>query len=65
MSQLRTAPPSALRPSRAGAAARWMLSFVGFPIEEQFSIFGAAGAVTVTMLTAVLLHTRFLTEMNA
>ncbi|MEO6144604.1 MAG: hypothetical protein ABIP19_11545 [Dermatophilaceae bacterium] len=32
MSQLRTAPPSTLRPSRAGAAARWMLSFVGFPL---------------------------------
>lgn len=37
---------------------------VGVQVEEQFTVFGAAGAVTVTLLTAVLpvLHTRLLTE---
>jgi hypothetical protein len=32
MSQLSTAPPSTLRPSRARTIARWMVSFVGFPL---------------------------------
>jgi hypothetical protein len=40
---------------------------VGVQVDEQFTVFGAAGAVTVTLLTAVLpvLHTRFLTEKSS
>jgi hypothetical protein len=37
----------------------------GVQVEERFTVFGAAGAITVTLLTAVLpvlLHTRSLTE---
>jgi hypothetical protein len=40
----------------------------GVQVEEQFTVFGAAGAVTVTLLTAVLpvlLHSRFLTEKSS
>jgi hypothetical protein len=41
---------------------------VGVQVEEQFTVFGAAGAVIVTLLTAVLpvlLHSRFLTEKSS
>jgi len=53
-------------------AAAWSIGWavttaVGVRVEEQFTVFGAAGAVTVTLLTAVLpvLHTRFLTEKSS
>jgi len=67
----RTGPLAFLWP--AYLAAAWSIGWavttaIGVQVEEQFTVFGAAGAVTVTMLTAVLpalLHTRFLTEMNS
>ena len=54
----------------AYVAAAWAIGWavttsVGVQVEDQFTVFGAAGAVTVTVLTAVLpvvLNTRFLTE---
>jgi len=67
----RTGPLAFLWP--AYLAAAWSIGWavttaVGVQVEEQFTVFGAAGAVTVTMLTAVLpapLPTRFLTEMSS
>lgn len=64
----RTGPIAFLWP--AYLAAAWSIGWavttaVGVQVEEQFTVFGAAGAVTVTLLTAVLpvlLHTRFVTE---
>lgn len=39
----------------AAWAAGWAISTsVGVQVEDQFTVFGAAGAVTVTLLTAVL-----------
>ncbi len=54
-------------------AAAWALGWavttsVGVQVEDQFTVFGAAGAVTVTLLTAVLpvlLHARSLTEKSS
>ena len=64
----RTGPIAFLWP--AYLAAAWSIGWavttaVGVQVEEQFTVFGAAGAVTVTLLTAVLpvlLRTRFVTE---
>ena len=39
----------------AAWAAGWAISTsVGVQVEDQFTVFGAAGAVTVTLLTAAL-----------
>lgn len=54
-------------------AAAWSIGWAvttsaGVQVEDQFTVFGAAGAVTVTLLTAVLpvlLHTRSLTEKSS
>ncbi|MCW2737526.1 hypothetical protein [Nocardioides sp.] len=54
-------------------AAAWAIGWAvttaaGVQVEEQFTVFGAAGAVTVTLLTAVLpvlLHTRSFTEKSS
>ena len=67
----RTGPVAFLWP--AYLAATWSIGWavttaVGVQVDEQFTVFGAAGAVTVTLLTAVLpvlLHTRFLTEKSS
>lgn len=57
----------------AHLAATWSIGWavttaVGVQVEDQFTVFGSAGAVTVTLLTAVLpvlLHTRFRRERSA
>jgi hypothetical protein len=67
----RTGPVAFFWP--AYLAAAWSIGWavttsVGVRVEDQFTVFGAAGAVTVTLLTAVLpvlLHTRPLTEKSA
>jgi hypothetical protein len=67
----RTGPVAILWPPYVAAA--WAIGWavttsVGVQVEEGFTVFGAAGAATVTFLTAVLpvlLHTRFLTETGA
>lgn len=67
----RTGPLAFLWP--AYLAAAWSIGWdvttsVGVQVEDQFTVFGAAGAVTVTLLTAVLavlLHTRSLTEKSS
>ena len=67
----RTGPVAFLWP--AYLAAAWSIGWavttsVGVQVEEQFTVFGAAGALTVTLLTAVLpvlLNTRFLTEKSS
>ncbi|MGZ5403888.1 MAG: hypothetical protein ACXWDL_04510 [Nocardioides sp.] len=67
----RTGPIAFLWP--AYLAATWSIGWavttsVGVQVEDQFTVFGAAGAVTVTLLTAVLpvlLHTRSLTEKSS
>lgn len=67
----RTGPLAFLWP--AYLAAAWSIGWavttsVGVQVEDQFTVLGAAGAVTVTLLTAVLpvlLHTRSLTEKSS
>ncbi len=67
----RTGPLAFLWP--AYLAAAWSIGWavttsVGVQVEDQFTVFGAAGAVTVSLLTAVLpvlLHTRSLTEKSS
>ena len=67
----RTGPIAFLWP--AYLAAAWSIGWAattsaGVQVEDQFTVFGAAGAVTVTLLTAVLpvlLHTRSLTEKSS
>lgn len=67
----RTGPVAFLWPAYLSAA--WSIGWavttsVGVQVEEQFTVFGAAGALTVTLLTAVLpvlLHTRFRTEKSS
>lgn len=67
----RTGPVAFLWP--AYLAAAWSIGWavttsIGVQVEDQFTVFGAAGAVTVTLLTAVLpvlLHTRSLTEKSS
>ena len=64
----RTGPVAFLWPPYLAIA--WSIGWavttsIGVQVEEQFTVFGAAGAITVTLLTAVLpvvLHTRSLTE---
>ena len=54
-------------------AATWSIGWavttaVGVQVDEQFTVFGAAGAVTITLLTAVLpvlVRTRFRTEKSS
>lgn len=54
-------------------AATWSIGWavttsVGVQVEDQFTVFGASGAITVTLLTAVLpvlLRTRSLTEKSS
>lgn len=66
-----TGPVAFLWP--AYLAAAWAIGWVvttavGVQVEEQFTVFGAAGAVTVSLLTAVLpvlLHTRFRTDRSS
>ena len=64
----RTGPIAFVWPAYLAAtwSIGWMVTTaVGVQVDEQFTIFGAAGAITVTLLTAVLpvlLRTRFLTE---
>lgn len=53
----RTGPIALLWPAHLAAA--WSIGWavttsVGVQVEDQFTVFGAAGAVTVTLLTAVL-----------
>ena len=67
----RTGPLAFLLP--AYLAMAWSIGWavttsVGVQVEDQFTVFGAAGAVTVTLLTAVLpilIHTRSLTEKSS
>ena len=67
----RTGPLGFLWP--AFLAVAWSIGWavttsVGVQVEDQFTVFGAAGAVTVTLLTAVLpvlLHARSLTEKSS
>lgn len=67
----RTGPLAFLWP--AYLAVAWSIGWavttsVGVQVEDQFTVFGAAGAVTVTLLTAVLpvlLHARSLTEKSS
>lgn len=67
----RTGPLAFLWP--AYLAAAWSVGWavttsIGVQVEDQFTVFGSAGAVTVTLLTAVLpvlLHTRSLTEKSS
>ncbi len=69
---VRRAGPSALL-WPAYLAAAWTIGWAvttsaGIQVEEQFTVFGASGALTVTLLTAVLpvlLHTRFPTEKSS